>query len=92
MTAVDIPPQSKQGEIGSSFPSSLLSGARRYSNAYVDSVALLSGYSGVGELHVPHGHRHISEFTHTIVGVAAAKKISSLTGGKDRLVGSPLSR
>lgn len=79
LVIIDIPSQSKQGEIISSFPSSLLSSARHNSDAYVDSAALLSDYSKVGELHVPHGHRHISEFTHTIIGVAAAKKIRSLT-------------
>jgi len=82
LVIIDIPSQSKHGEIISSFPSSLLSSARRYSDAYVDSAALLSDYSGIGELHVPHGHRHISEFTHMIIGVAAAKKIKSLTGAR----------
>ena len=77
---IDIPSRSGDGKIISSFPSLLLSNARRYSDAYVDSVVLLSDYSGVGELHMPRGQGHISEFTHTIIGVAAAKKIRSLEG------------
>ena len=52
----------------------------RSSDAYVDSVSLLADYSRVAELHTPHGHRHISEFTHTVGGGEAAQKIVALAG------------
>lgn len=72
---VDIPQVSKFGGIKSSFASTLLDTAANHSDAYVDSVSLLGDYQGVAEIHLPHGHRHISEFTHAIIGVAVAKKI-----------------
>jgi hypothetical protein len=75
---IDIPSQDAQGRLTSSFPASLLPNARENSDAYVDSIALLSDYSGVGELHLPHGSKHISEFTHTVLGADAARKIMAL--------------
>jgi len=78
LVIIDIPSQDRDGEIISSLPSSLLPLALRYSDAYVNSVSLLAEYSKVGELHSPHGHGHISEFSHTVIGVAAAKNIQSL--------------
>ena len=78
LVIIDVPSKDAQGRLTSSFPSSLLSSARDNSDAYVDSIDLLLDYSGVAELHLPHGHRHISEFTHTVIGTDTAKKIISL--------------
>jgi len=48
------------------------------SNAFVDGYSMLKKFDGVAELHVPHGLLHISEFTHTMLGVSAAKFIHQL--------------
>jgi hypothetical protein len=61
----------------SSFPHVLKARIDELSDAYVNSSALLAEYQGVAELHLPHGSQHISEFSHTILGVSAAKQIDS---------------
>lgn len=45
----------------------------------LDGNTILSDYSGVVELHVPHGHRHISEFTHLLIGQSLATRIMTET-------------
>jgi hypothetical protein len=42
---------------------------------FVDSRALLGELDGVVEMHKPRGHRHISEFTHTLLGVELGRRI-----------------
>jgi hypothetical protein len=70
---LDIPKLS--GE--SSFPPAIKDKIHELSDGYVDSSALLAEYVNVAELHRPNGHRHISEFTHAILGVNAAGQIES---------------
>jgi hypothetical protein len=70
---LDIPTLS--GE--SSFPPAIKDKIHELSDGYVDSSALLAEYVNVAELHRPNGHRHISEFTHAILGVNAAGQIDS---------------
>jgi hypothetical protein len=41
----------------------------------VASRQLLGEFDGVAELHVPHGHQHISEFTHGLIGVELGRRI-----------------
>jgi hypothetical protein len=43
----------------------------------VSGSVLLEPYDGTAETHVPHGDHHISEFTHTLLGVAIARRVSS---------------
>jgi hypothetical protein len=49
------------------------------SDGFVDGPALVADYIGVTEVHKPHGAQHISEFTHAVLGVAAAKQAESLS-------------
>ena len=41
------------------------------------SVELLAEYNGVAEPHVAHGHHHISEFTHALIGAELGRRIAS---------------
>jgi len=44
----------------------------------VESIAsseLLAPFQDAAEMHVAHGHNHISEFTHALIGVALGKRI-----------------
>ncbi len=76
---VDIPDE--RGELA--FASSLSPLLRTRLDAaaveYIDSEALFSAYAGSTELHVPHGHRHISKFTHAMIGVEIGRRM--LAGG-----------
>jgi lysophospholipase L1-like esterase len=56
----------------------------QFSDAYIASDSLLADYQGVMELHVAHGHRHIAEFTHGVLGVAVAKRIEALVNQRGR--------
>ncbi len=80
---IDIPTANEDRTIGSSFPTNLADSARKYSHLYIDSPALLSEHSGVSELHVPNGQRHISELTHSIIGVETAKSIATLISKRE---------
>lgn len=41
----------------------------------VRSRALFAAYEGAAELHVPHGHRHISEFAHAVIGAELGRRL-----------------
>jgi lysophospholipase L1-like esterase len=58
-----------------SLAQSMLDKLPEMSDGFVDGSSLLADYLGVAEIHVPHGARHISEFTHTVLGLEAAKQI-----------------
>ena len=47
------------------------------SSDYFVSDDVLKSFQGSARLHLPNGHRHISEFTHTILGTEVAKYIES---------------
>jgi hypothetical protein len=79
LVIIDIPRSSGEG-IASSINPSMQATMSAYSDAYIDSKILLDDYSAIAEIHRPNGHRHISEFTHIILGSAAAKRIDALLG------------
>ena len=51
---------------------------RASSELFIPAESVLAPYRGLTEFHVPHGHRHISEFSHLMLGKAAAEKIAEL--------------
>lgn len=75
---IDIPTIAEKNQFKTSFSESLSRKIANYSDGYILSDLLLAEYRAIAEIHRPHGHRHISEFTHTLLGIAVAKKISSL--------------
>ncbi len=62
---------------GSSFKGSmdreLVEYVKREGGIYMDTVSLLAPYRGLVDIHVPHGARHISEFTHLMIGLDAGR-------------------
>lgn len=42
---------------------------------YIGSRELLEPFRGAAEVHVPHGHNHISEFTHALIGAELGRRI-----------------
>lgn len=73
---VDIP--QAEGDNLSSVPDALRPVVQSSTDIYIDSNALFDSYVGVAELHVPHGHRHISELSHTLIGVEVGRQILAL--------------
>ena len=41
----------------------------------VSSIELLKPFEGAAEVHLPHGHNHISEFTHALIGAELGRRI-----------------
>jgi hypothetical protein len=42
---------------------------------FVSSESLLKPYEGAAEFHRPHGHHHITEFTHLLIGAEVGRRI-----------------
>jgi hypothetical protein len=74
---IDIPDYVDHGEgaFTTSIPPSLLEDARRDADVLLLSHDILDPYAGIAELHVKHGQRHISEFSHLMFGLRAAQAI-----------------
>ena len=77
LVILDIPGVSRGNEIQSSVPPALYEKMRTNSDLFIYSKNALHEYRNVAEFHVPHGHHHISEFTHLIYGVEVARALSN---------------
>jgi len=44
---------------------------------YIASDVFLREFAGTAEVHVEHGYRHISEFTHTLIGVELGRRLTA---------------
>jgi GDSL-like Lipase/Acylhydrolase family len=75
---LDIPQAGEPGEFSSSIPDDLLEQLERSSDALIRSEEVLSQFRQLAEFHVPHGQRHISELSHMLLGVEAARVIEHL--------------
>jgi hypothetical protein len=70
LIVVDIPQPGSAHQVVESVPPGLLKDVE-----LVGSRALLGDFEGAAELHLPRGHRHISEFTHTLIGAELGRRI-----------------
>ena len=73
---VDIPAFDDNDTVFSSLPDGLRTGIESLADGFVDTTGLLADFLGAAEIHVPHGQRHISEFTHTLIGVEIGKHVT----------------
>jgi hypothetical protein len=81
---LDIPEVSENNAFNSSVPDDLVAAFQANSDVFVRSTTALRKYRGTAEFHVPHGDRHISEFTHLMLGISVAEAIrGSLSGLRD---------
>ena len=84
---VDIPLQVVDGSVQSSLPESLRALTVNQNDAFVDSEVVFGEYAGVTDLHLPHGHRHISEFSHALIAVEVGKRILDFVRAESELNG-----
>ena len=63
----------------SSVPPDMVNFFREHSDAFIDSNVAFADFRNIAELHVPHGHRHISEFSHTVLGIQACNAILGMS-------------
>ena len=78
LVVVDIPMLSRPYRFVSSFPPALLDRMRAARVEHVSTDAFLADLNGAATVHVPHGQHHISELTHTLIGVELGRRISTL--------------
>lgn len=74
LVVLDIPRGIAANTFRQSIKGTMQSFVAANSDHFVDA-SLFEPYQGVGPMHVPNGGRHITEFTHTLLGTAAAKFI-----------------
>lgn len=72
---VDIPLRTGLEAIASSLPPAMAARLAREGIELIPSEALLGRFAGGPQMHVPHGDQHISEFTHSLIGVEIAQRV-----------------
>ena len=64
-----------EAKLVSSVPEALRPAFRANSDLFIASEEVLADFRGIVPIHRPHGHAHITEFTHALFGVAIARAI-----------------
>ncbi len=67
---VPQPRAAEEGSFASSIPDDLVPAFRENSDVLLLSNDILGKYRGIADINVPHGQRHMSEFSHLMFGVA----------------------
>jgi len=75
LLVADIPATRSNAGYRSSLPASLTQRLDAADVERLDSTVMLRDFEGAVQLHVPHGARHISEFTHAMIGVELGRRI-----------------
>jgi hypothetical protein len=75
LLVADIPATRSNARYRSSLPASLTQRLDAADVERLDSTVMLRDFEGAVQLHVPHGARHISEFTHAMIGVELGRRI-----------------
>lgn len=81
---VDIPWVPERYRYKSSVPSALLERLAAARVEYISSQSLLQKFDGVAEMHVSHGHQHISEFTHALIGIEIGQRLLASGTGAEK--------
>lgn len=76
MIVVDIPAMPAPHRFEASLPEAVRNQLAAANIEVLDSRALLGELDGAAEFHVPHGHNHISELTHALIGVRLGEKLA----------------
>lgn len=76
LIVVDIPSMPGAHRFETSIPERMRERLAVAGIEVLDSRALLGELDGAAEFHVPHGHNHISELTHALIGVRLGEKIA----------------
>jgi hypothetical protein len=76
LVVVDIPTMPAPHRFESSVPERMRHALAQAGIELIESRALLAELDGAAEFHVPHGHNHISELTHALIGMRVGEKIA----------------
>jgi hypothetical protein len=75
LIVLDIPKPDLPHTFLPSIPPALRTGIQNLGVDVIGSMDVLSGLNGVAEIHVAHGHRHISELTHSLFAIALGQRM-----------------
>lgn len=78
LIVVDIPRPLDGPDFRASVPPELVDRFRANSDRFISSDEALDRFRGVAQFHVPHGHRHISDFSHMILALEIEKAVVEL--------------
>ena len=74
----DIPRYPAPYRTRSSMPAGLIAELKAMDVEVVNGENLLASVEGAARLHVPHGHNHISEITHAMLGAELGRRIAAV--------------
>jgi hypothetical protein len=72
---IDIPSGTAPYRFVSSMPRTMQERLQKTGVEILDAESVLAGSNGAAEIHRPNGHHHISEFTHSMIGIAAGRRL-----------------
>ncbi len=72
---LDLPQTDERVVARASLNPAARAAAQQHCDGVLDYEPLLQAYAGIAGLHVAHGQRHITEFTHALLGVAAGQRL-----------------
>lgn len=75
LIVVDLPFPESRYRFNSSLPPALRDRLKQAHIEFIDSNLLFQPYHGAVEIHVPHGYKHVSEFSHGLVGVEVGQRL-----------------
>ena len=75
LIVVELPRPGTAYRYVSHVPAALIERFTKSGVEFFSSDALLGRFNGVAEVHVPHGHRHITELTHLMVGTEVGARL-----------------
>lgn len=75
LIVVDIPMRAGPLRYESSLSQPLMQRLKETGVETVSSHTVLADFDGIAEFHTPHGHHHISEFTHLLIGAELGRRL-----------------
>ncbi len=84
LVIMDLPELATPRHFKSSVPDEMVPFLRKHADAYLASQDVFTEYNGVAEFHVPHGHRHLSAFTHAVYAAALGRTVMDFAHETDK--------
>ena len=75
-----VPADSSTGGFTTSLPPTFVGDVRRVADVLLLSQEILDSSRGEVDIHVPHGHHHMSEYSHRMFGIRSAEAILDRAG------------
>jgi lysophospholipase L1-like esterase len=77
LIVADIPARPGEHRFAPSLPEAMAARLKTAGVELIEAQALFAPFQHAAELHVPNGHQHISEFTHTLIGAEIARRVAA---------------